>query len=239
MEVCLFLIVEHGADAADSAADVPLAGIGDAVAALRAAPGLERLVVHRPVALAADRADPVARPPSPACVLQGYFAELDALEATLAPTGAAYACMVRWQAAARRVAQQAMAVRRIQVAGPGVGPGARNCTFLVSYEGEAEDPNLWLSHYLDRHPPLMAQLPGIRAIEIYTRVDYRSALPAPRAHAMQRNKVVFDDADALAHALASPVRLLMRSDFDALPPFSGATPHFPMASESFEITSAE
>ena len=136
-------------------------------------------------------------------------------------------------------AQQAMAVRRIQVAGPGVGPGARSCTFLVSYEGEAEDPNAWLSHYLDRHPPLMAQLPGIRAIEIYTRVDYRSALPAPRAHAMQRNKVVFDDADALAHALASPVRLLMRSDFDALPPFSGATPHFPMASESFEITSAE
>ncbi|WP_175717471.1 ethyl tert-butyl ether degradation protein EthD [Burkholderia anthina] len=234
MEVCLFLIVEHGAD---DGADVPLAGIDDAVAALRAAPGLKRLVVHRPVALAADRADPVARPPSPACVLQGYFAELGALEAALAPTGAAYACMVRWQAAARRVAQQAMAVRRIPVAG--AGAGARSCTFLVSYEGEAEDPNAWLSHYLDHHPPLMAQLPGIRAIEIYTRVDYRSALPAPRAHAMQRNKVVFDDAGALAHALASPVRLLMRRDFDALPPFSGATPHFPMASESFEITSAE
>ena len=83
----------------------------------------------------------------------------------------------------------------------------------------------------------MAQLPGIRAIEIYTRVDYRSTLPVPRACAMQRNKVVFDDADALEHALASPVRAAMRKDFDALPPFTGTTPHFPMASESFEITS--
>ncbi|HKT62448.1 MAG TPA: ethyl tert-butyl ether degradation protein EthD [Burkholderia sp.] len=236
MEVCLFLIVDHG-DEDD--AQRPLPGIDDAVAVLRGAPGLTRLVVHRPVAAAADQADPVARPPSPACVLQGYFRELDTLEATLAPTGVAHACATRWQAAGRPVAQQAMAVRRIPLPGAGVAASARSCTYLVGYEGQAEDPNAWLSHYLDHHPPLMAQLPGIRAIEIYTRVDYRSALPVPRAGAMQRNKVVFDDADALAHALASPVRLLMRQDFDALPPFTGATPHFPMASESFEITSPE
>ncbi|WP_027782334.1 MULTISPECIES: hypothetical protein [Burkholderia] len=234
MEVCLFLIVDHGGD---DDAERPLPGIDDAVAALRVAPGLKRLVVHRPVAAAADHADPIARPPSPACVLQGYFRELDTLEAMLAPTGAAHACAMRWQAAGRRVVQQAMAVRRVSL--PGSGAAAQSCTYLVSYEGEAEDPNAWLSHYLDHHPPLMAQLPGIRAIEIYTRVDYRSALRVPRAKAMQRNKVVFDDADALVHALASPVRMLMRRDFDALPPFTGATPHFPMASESFEITSVE
>ncbi|KVH54457.1 ethyl tert-butyl ether degradation protein EthD [Burkholderia sp. MSMB1072] len=236
MEVCLFLIVDHG-DSDD--AERPLPGIDDAVAALRMAPGLTRLVVHRPVAAVADHADPIARPPSPACVLQGYFRELDRLEAMLAPTGAVHACTMRWQAAGRRVVQQAMAVRRVALPGPGMAAAARSCTYLVSYEGEAEDPNAWLSHYLDHHPQLMAQLPGIRAIEIYTRVDYRSALPVPRAEAMQRNKVVFDDADALVRALASPVRLLMRRDFDALPPFSGAAPHFPMASENFEITSAE
>lgn len=56
---------------------------------------------------------------------------------------------------------------------------------------------------------------------------------------MQRNKVVFDDAGALADALASPVRVLMRRDFEALPPFTGATPHFPMASRVCEITCAE
>lgn len=232
MEVCLFLIAGPRDDAA---AGVPPPGTGDAVSALRAAAGLTRLVVHRPLALAADRADPIARPPSPACVLQCYFAELGALEAVLSPAGAVHAWAVHWQAAGAHVAQQAMAVRRIAMAGPGAA--ARACTYLVSYEGEAEDPNAWLSHYLDHHPPLMAQLPGIRAIEIYTRVDYRSALPVPRACAMQRNKVVFDDAGALEHALASPMRVAMRKDFDALPPFTGATPHFPMASESFEITS--
>ncbi|CAB3748404.1 ethyl tert-butyl ether degradation protein EthD [Burkholderia sp. MSh2] len=234
MDVCLFLIVDRSGN---DDAGVPPPGLDDAAAALRAVPGLKRLVVHRPVALAADRADPVARPPSPAAVLQCYFAELGRLEAMLAPAGAAHACVARWQAAGRRVVQQAMAVRRIPLAGPRAA--AHSCTYLVSYDGEASDPNAWLSHYLDHHPPLMARLPGIRAIEIYTRVDYRTALPAPRAHAMQRNKVVFDDAAALEHALASPVRLLMRRDFDALPPFTGATPHFPMASESFGITSAE
>lgn len=236
MEVCLFLIVGHG-DGDHTDADAFPRAAGDAWSALRAVRGLTRLVVHRPVALAADRADPVARPPSPGCVLQCYFAELDALEAMLAPAGAAHACVARWQAAGRRVVQQVMAVRRIALTGPAAA--ARSCTYLVSYDGEAADPNAWLAHYLDHHPPLMAQLPGIRAIEIYTRVDYRTALPVPRADAMQRNKVVFDDADALACALASPVRLQMREDFDALPPFTGATPHFPMASESFEITSAE
>ncbi|OXJ13617.1 ethyl tert-butyl ether degradation protein EthD [Burkholderia sp. AU6039] len=236
MEVCLFLIADRGDDD-DADADAFAHAADDAWAALGAVRGLARLVVHRPVALGADRADPVARPPSPGCVLQCYFSELDALEAMLAPTGAAHACVARWQAAGRRVVQQAMAVRRIPLAGPGAA--ARSCTYLVSYDGEAADPNAWLSHYLDHHPPLMAQLPGIRAIEIYTRVDYRTALPVPRADAMQRNKVVFDDAGALAHALASPVRLRMREDFDALPSFTGATPHFPMTSESFEITSAE
>lgn len=47
---------------------------------------------------------------------------------------------------------------------------------------------------------------------------------------MQRNKVVFDDTDALMAALASPVRDAMRRDFLALPPFSGTTPHFAMRS---------
>ncbi|AJY15347.1 ethyl tert-butyl ether degradation protein EthD [Burkholderia multivorans] len=233
MEVCLFLIAEHGDDDAHAASP----DVAPAPDALRGMRGLARWIVHRPVAFAADRADPVPRPRSPACVLQCYFDDLDALEAMLAPAGAARAFVERCAAAGLRVAQQAMAVRRVPLAG--TGAGAQCCTYLVSYEGEAADANAWLSHYLDHHPPLMAQLPGIREIEIYTRIDYRSALPVPRARAMQRNKVVFDDAGALADALASPVRMLMRRDFEALPPFTGATPHFPMASRVCEITCAE
>ena len=76
----------------------------------------------------------------------------------------------------------------------------------------------------------MTQLPGIRELEIYTRIDYRSALKHMRATAMQRNKVVFDDVASLDAALASPVRARMKADFDSFPPYSGATPHYPMHS---------
>jgi hypothetical protein len=46
---------------------------------------------------------------------------------------------------------------------------------------------------------------------------------------MQRNKVVFDDAEALTAALNSPVRHEMRADFANFPAFTGPVSHFPMA----------
>jgi uncharacterized protein (TIGR02118 family) len=129
-------------------------------------------------------------------------------------------------------AQQVMAVRPFATPSPGDANHhrAERCTYLVSYEGEADDFNAWLTHYITHHPPLMAQLPGIRELEIYTRLDFRSGLTIPRAAAMQRNKVVFDTPEALATALASPIRAHMKQDFNAFPPYSGATPHFPMRS---------
>jgi uncharacterized protein (TIGR02118 family) len=109
---------------------------------------------------------------------------------------------------------------------------------MVSYEGPAEDLNAWLGHYIDSHPPIMARFPGIREIEIYTRMDYCAALPVARSNAMQRNKVVFDSPDALNAALASPVRHEMRADFKHFPPFSGASPHFPAISIARDFKSA-
>jgi hypothetical protein len=49
---------------------------------------------------------------------------------------------------------------------------------------------------------------------------------------MLRNKVVFDDADALTAALNSPVRHDMRADYLRFPAFSGTVTHFPMATRS-------
>jgi hypothetical protein len=92
---------------------------------------------------------------------------------------------------------------------------------------------------MTHHPPLMAQLPGIRELEIYTRVDYRTHLASPRATAMQRNKVVFDDPLALSVALASPVRARMKRDFDAFPPYSGSAPHYPMHSIYGNLTQTQ
>jgi hypothetical protein len=76
----------------------------------------------------------------------------------------------------------------------------------------------------------MARLPGIRELEIYTRLDWVSVLPFRRVTFMQRNKVAFDSADALTHALNSPIRHELRACFKTFPSFTGPTTHHAMAS---------
>jgi len=172
--------------------------------------------------------------PPPPLALQLYFDDIATLEAALAPDG-------HLQALARpdtlpslaraQVVQQAMLARGYPVPDDRIRTpsGSPHCTYLVAYPGPAEDLNAWLWHYIRHHPGLMAKMPGVRQIEICTRIDWCGFLPWPRADAMQRNKVVFDSAAALNAALASPVRQEMRADFDTFPPFAGGNVHFPMA----------
>jgi uncharacterized protein (TIGR02118 family) len=225
MQVCLFLTGERGAEP-------PL----DSRLLMHAASdieGLGQLVVHEPIA-DPPGPDTAQDPTTPSCILQWYFDDLAALERALEPEGtvqralrgAAFEKLDRWA-----LSQQVMAVRKL--APPQAMPmngRAQRCTYMVAYEGPANDFDAWLAHYLMHHPPLMLQLPALRELEIYTRMDSCSGLPFAHANAMQRNKVVFDDARSLAEALASPVRDAMRRDFHALPPYSGATPHYPMRS---------
>lgn len=165
--------------------------------------------------------------------LQLYFADIAPLEAALAPQGHLQALAAPGEflsLAEAGVTQQAMLTRSFSVPDRSAGnAGSARCTYLVSYEGQAQDLNAWLDHYIERHPPLMARFPGIREIEVYTRLDWRGFLPWPRVNHMLRNKVVFDSAAALDLALNSPVRQEMRADYNAFPPFSGPVSHFPMA----------
>ena len=227
MEVCFFLLGHGAAIQGERSADLSRLD-----AASRDTPGLRRLVIHAPAE--AHDCNPLSRHDAamrPRCVLQWYFDELDLLEEALQPKGALHELVRESSHTGLVFTQQAMAVRTFATpARTGHDPCAESCTYLVSYEGEAQDFNAWLSHYLAHHPPLMAQLPGIRELEIYTRLDYCSGLDVARATAMQRNKVVFDNAAALMAALASPIRASMKQDFNAFPPYSGATLHFPMRS---------
>jgi len=226
MDVCLFLIATERATT-----DVAQAVDPQAIHSIAATmPGIKRAVVHVPVEGGANDPYLHAEPP-PRCTLQFYFEGIDALENVLREGGNAHALVNLTELKECDLAQQVMAVRRFSVPDPGSQPADDpRCTYMVSYEGPAEDLNAWLGHYIDSHPPIMARFPGIREIEIYTRMDYRGALPVARSHAMQRNKVVFDSPDALNAALASPVRHEMRADFKNFPPFSGANLHFPMIS---------
>jgi uncharacterized protein (TIGR02118 family) len=234
MDVCLFLIATERA-ATDAAQTVDPQTIHDIAATF---PGIKRAVVHVPVQGGANDPYLLAEAP-PRCTLQLYFDSIDALENVLREGCKAHALLNLAGLKECDLMQQVMAVRRFPVPDPGSQPADdARCTYMVSYEGPAEDLNAWLGHYIDSHPPIMARFPGIREIEIYTRMDYCGALPVARSNAMQRNKVVFDSPDALNAALASPVRHEMRADFKNFPPFSGASPHFPAISIARDFKSA-
>jgi hypothetical protein len=200
-------------------------------ALVRSTPKLAKALLHAP----ASASDPYVKDgPCPTLVLQLYFSELSDLESALARNGhlAALASSVEFPALARaEIAHQAMFVRPFAVPDPHfrTAQGEPHCTYLVSYEGEAEDLNAWHAHYLESHTGHMAAFPGIRELEIYTRLDWVSRMPWGRQNFMQRNKVVFDSADALQSALHSPVRHEMREDFKRFPKFSGPNNHFAMA----------
>lgn len=201
---------------------------------LGSATKLRKALVHTP----ASASDPYVKDGAPpSLVLQLYFAELPDLEAAVSRNGAfgALASHAEFPVLAdAEIAQQAMLVRSFAVPDPAfkTPPGAPHCTYLVSYEGEAEDLNAWHAHYLESHIPHMATFPDIRELEVYTRLDWVSLQPWRRANFMQRNKVVFDSAAALDRALQSPVRHAMRADFNAFPKFSGPNRHYAMATRA-------
>jgi hypothetical protein len=203
-------------------------GIGPLAAALAALPGADRTLIHRPAVSHDPYVDDGA---PPALVLQIYFPTIEALESACAADGpiAALPAMLPSLAGAS-ISHQAMLVRRFPVPDPvfATPPGALPGTYLVTYEGTAENINAWLSYYIAHHPGIMARFPGIREIEITTGIDWCDALPWRRVSAMQRNKVVFDSPEAITLALNSPVRHEMRADFHHFPPFDGRNTHYSM-----------
>jgi hypothetical protein len=230
MRLCLFLSF-RARDAVSL--DDELAQLTGVLQTIR---GLRKALLHT----ASHADDPYLDDGAPPhLVLQLYFDELPDLETALAQGGPLKVLLSRDAfplLAEAEVTQQVMLVRPFAV-GPlptKIAHGEPYCTYLVSYEGEAEDLNAWLSHYLSEHTRYMAEFPDIRELEVYTRLDWVSALPWRRVHHMQRNKVAFDSADALTRALNSPVRHRMREDYKTFPAFTGANTHYAMVTRVVE-----
>jgi hypothetical protein len=228
MGFSFFLFYDHGgrAELALSADDR-----NRFMAIVRATPRLRRALVYTPESAVDPYLDDGLPPPLAA---QLDFGDIADLEQALARNGhlqALAAPDALPSLAGAQVTQQAMLMRTFSVPDPvyRTAPGALPCSYLVSYPGPAEDLNDWLSFYIAHHPVPMAKLPGIRELEVQTRIDWSGSLPWPRANAMLRNRVAFDSEVALEAALASPVRHEMRADYKRFPPFSGGNTHHPMA----------
>jgi hypothetical protein len=228
MNFCLFVVFH---DRVQPGTRLTLAEHSRLDAALRDVPGLARALVHTPTQVHDPLLDDGA---SPQFALQLYFDALLALEAAAGRAGPLQALArpgLLPTLAGAAVEHQAMAARAYAVPEPARLPEPW-CTYLVAYEGPAEDPHAWLDDYLAHHVPLMARLPGIRELEVYTPIESVCHLPWARATCMQRNKVAFDSPSALTAALASPLRHEMRAHFKALPRFSGGVTHFPMSTRA-------
>ncbi len=228
MTVCWFVQFRHASVPDARATDADLSWLADFVVAT---PGLQRALIHTP----SSTSDPYLNDgPPPLLALQLYFDDIAALEAAVAGGGHLQGLVapdVLPSLDGADVTQQAMLVRCYPVPDAifHTPRGELPCTYLVAYEGAADDLVAWLTHYIADHPPIMARFPGIRQIEIYTRIDWCGFLPWPRVDHMQRNKVVFDSSAALTEALNSPVRHEMRASFARFPSFTGPITHFPMA----------
>ncbi|MDR7127315.1 EthD family reductase [Pseudotabrizicola sp. 4114] len=190
---------------------------------LQRLPGLTRALVHQPLP---ETAGIPQDGNTPVFGMQIDFDTIEALEAASAKDGALQGLRAALPAgvADARATQQAFLLRSY------LPPfrGAEGCSYVVHYPGPAQDTGAWLAHYRSGHIPLMCRLPGIREVEMLTRIDWISALDFPRAAHMQRNRVLFDSPDALRNALASPIRNEMRKDTADYPPYEGGMFHYPM-----------
>lgn len=175
--------------------------------------------------------------PSPIFAMQLDYDTMFDLEAAIAANGhlQLLAAAEPPSLAGCRVEQQAMLRRPFPVADPvaRVADGALPCQFLVHYPGHALDFDEWINYYLTHHPQIMFDFPGVREIEIFTRIDWLDAMPWTRVHYMQRNKLMFDSAHAITEAMHSPVRHAMRQDFEKFPPFEGSNIHHPMSTRTW------
>jgi len=234
MNICLFLTFRTKSNS--SPVDDELAKLEGVLCPI---PKLTKALAHT----TSEADDPYLKDESPpALVLQLYFRDLTGLEAAASRSGSLVALNSPNAfpgLSSADVTQQAMIVRPFAVPEPVFrnAPGTPYSTYLVSYEGLAEDLNVWLAHYLDKHTGHMARFPGIRELEVYTRLDWVSLLPWPQVNFMQRNKVAFDSPQALTEALHSPVRHEMRADFKTFPPFTGPINHFAMATRIVRTSS--
>jgi hypothetical protein len=106
--------------------------------------------------------------------------------------------------------------------------GKADLSYLVNYQGPAENETEFLQYYRDHHPAILMEFPKIRRVELGTPTQWSPSNDIERANRMLYCEVSFDSIDKLNNALGSEKRIELRKDYDCFPPFSGEVTHFPM-----------
>ena len=98
-------------------------------------------------------------------------------------------------------------------------------SYFVRYEGQAESPEAFLTHYRDHHVPILAGFPGIRRILLHTPIKWSDPFPVKPDRFALVAQMVFDTEADLDGALHSNARAAARDDFATFPPFHGLVYH--------------
>ena len=204
---------------------------------VRATPGLTRGLFYLPTTANDYYTDDG---PSPRLALQLYYNDLEVLEKTISEKGYLQRLndLTLWTGLdGLRITHQVMYARdySLSKADEHSETDEPLCSYLVHYPGKAEDLNAWINYYLDNHPQILRTFPGCREMEVYTRIGWRDALGWEAVNYMQRNRLIFDNAEVLEAALNSPFRHKSRADFEKFPAFTGSNIHFPMLTEDLNL----
>lgn len=196
--------------------------------ALKALPGLRALDLYLPEASHDPYLDDGA---GPLAMVHLCFDDVPALEAALAspdfPESAlkgegSPAADVRAVHAAMRASFHPVAGERIPA------PLTAATSYVVRYHRPVEDEAAFNAHYVECHPPVLGEFPGIRNVICYLPVAWRDPTGLDDADVFLGNEVVFDTPAALDAALASDVRHKLREDYKTFPPFTGRNTHYAM-----------
>jgi uncharacterized protein (TIGR02118 family) len=163
---------------------------------------------------------------SPACLAMLAVPSLDVLDRVIGEErfAAAFARMPGGLLTCTAMRRSEHAVAGAAASTPLIAP----FSYVVRYHRPAEDEAVFVRHYLDTHPLLLARLPRIRNVLCYVPLAWRHPVGAPAADYMLVSEVVFDHSQDFNAAMASPVRDELRAHFREFPPFSGRNTHYPM-----------
>ncbi len=104
-------------------------------------------------------------------------------------------------------------------------------SYIVRYQGYAENKTGFISHYRNRHAPILENFPGIKSLVLHHAADFQDPYPITPGGNLLIAEMTFQDISALNIALKSPVRTDARNDFENFPTFHGEVTHQAFQSE--------
>jgi len=176
--------------------------------------------------------------PGPVFMVQADFASVDAMQTALGD-GALAGLLRGKDGGAENITfgHQALRTQAFPVAGQTVPePRTAPVSYVVRYHRPADNEAAFVAHYVDHHPAILGEFPGIRNVFCYLPIDWVDAIGLPSEDLMLGNEVVFDSIDALNAAMASDVRHKLRDDYNTFPPFTGRNTHHAMTRQRLFTT---